>query len=295
MVQRTIIRKELFLFMLICCLIFMNFKPNNFSLTSGSDKSSLHSRVINFTLDCESWQRVDVLEHNKQGVVEKETVDLESETSEDRKNSFAKVYANNEWGTERKSGPGSLLENSWTVITVLNILVEKIKKDLGKERISFLDSSCGDMTWMPTLLGNRTDIAFTGYDIVQANINSHKKKFSTTSWNFEVHDSVVDPIPQFDLILTRHTMMHLKLKDGAAMLRNFYNSGSHFLLASNFPDVKANTELPEGRTYRYQMNNLHLHPFNLPPPLCQAAGDAEIPSCYIAAWQLDTLGYLLGE
>ena len=108
-------------------------------------------------------------------------------------------------------------------------------------------------------------------------------------------------------------MMHLKLNDGAAMLRNFYNSGSHFLLASNFPDVKvgkakhsvkvliqpqsaqANTELPEGRTYRYQMNNLHLHPFNLPPPLCQSAGDAEIPSCYIAAWQLDTLGYLLGE
>ena len=49
---------------------------------------------------------------------------------------------------------------------------------------------------------------------------------------------MVDPITQFDLILTRHTMMHLKLKDGAAMLRNFYNSGSHFLLASNFPDVK---------------------------------------------------------
>ena len=91
--------------------------------------------MSNFTLDCESWQRVDVLDHNKQGVVAKEIVDLESETSEDRKNSFAKVYANNEWGTERKSGPGSLLENSWTVITVLNILVEKIKKDLGKERI----------------------------------------------------------------------------------------------------------------------------------------------------------------
>ena len=55
----------------------------------------------------------------------------------------------------------------------------------------------------------------------------------------KVHDSVVDTIPQFDLILTRHTMMHLKLKDGVAMLMNFYNSGSHFLLATNFPEIKA--------------------------------------------------------
>ena len=54
----------------------------------------------------------------------------------------------------------------------------------------------------------------------------------------KVHDSVVDSIPQFDLILTRHTMMHLKLKDGAAMLKNFYNSGSHFLLATNFAEIK---------------------------------------------------------
>ena len=69
-----------------------------------------------------------------------------------------------------------------------------------------------------------------------------------TQYSFEeiapkVHDSVVDTIPQFDLILTRHTMMHLKLKDGAAMLRNFYNSGTHFLLATNFPEIKVGTFL----------------------------------------------------
>ena len=110
------------------------------------------------------------------------------------------------------------------------------------------------MMWMPTFLSNRTDIEFTGYDIVEANIENHKKKFTNTDWKFEVllccsffaniniflkvHDSVVDTIPQFDLILTRHTMMHLKLKDGVAMLINFYNSGSHFLLATNFPEIK---------------------------------------------------------
>ena len=109
------------------------------------------------------------------------------------------------------------------------------------------------MTWMPTFLGNRTDIEFTGYDIVEANIENHKKKFAHTDWTFEVclgflnfskicvsqvHDSGVDILPRFDLILSRHTMMHLKLKDGVSMLRNFFNSGSHFLLATNFPVVK---------------------------------------------------------
>ena len=42
------------------------------------------------------------------------------------------------------------------------------------------------MTWMPTFLWNRTDVEFTGYDIVQANIDSHRKKFEKTNWKFEV-------------------------------------------------------------------------------------------------------------
>jgi len=256
------------------------------------DMKQLESRFSDETVDCMSWEPVVVLEHNKQALVEAEIAPtgLQGEDSEDRKKSFAKVYANNEWGNELKSGPGSLLENSWIAIKTLNIVVEKIKNVLGKEKIRFLDSSCGDMTWMPTFLSNRTDIEFTGYDIVEANIENHKKKFKNTDWKFEVHDSVVDTIPQFDLILTRHTMMHLKLKDGAAMLRNFYNSGTHFLLATNFPEIKGNNDLPTDRLYRYQMNNLHLPPYNLPPPVCQAKGDAEVPTCYIAFWELDRMG-----
>ena len=42
------------------------------------------------------------------------------------------------------------------------------------------------MTWMPSFLENRTDMVFTGYDIVEANVENHKKRFAKTSWNFEV-------------------------------------------------------------------------------------------------------------
>ena len=59
------------------------------------------SLTTHSTVDCVSWQPVEVLEHNKQGpgerveggVGEKQ---LDSETSEHRRESFAKVYHNNE-------------------------------------------------------------------------------------------------------------------------------------------------------------------------------------------------------
>ena len=100
----------------------------------------LHSRFnIDATLDCMSWKPVVVLEHNKQALVKAEmaVTGLQREDSEERKKSFAKVYANNEWGNELKSGPGSLLQNSRIAIKTLNIVVEKIKNVLGKEKIRF--------------------------------------------------------------------------------------------------------------------------------------------------------------
>ena len=66
------------------------------------------------------------------------------------------------------------------------------------------------MAWMPTFLENRcnnkspknipisnkdpppkvqlcrTDVIFTGYDIVPGNVEGHKKKFEGKPWNFEV-------------------------------------------------------------------------------------------------------------
>ena len=51
-----------------------------------------------------------------------------------------------------------------------------------------------------------------------------------------MHDIVTDSIPRpYDLILSRHTMQHLKTKDVKNILQNFVNSGSKYLLATNYP------------------------------------------------------------
>eukprot|EP00092_Neocalanus_flemingeri_P094797 GFUD01120570.1.p1 GENE.GFUD01120570.1~~GFUD01120570.1.p1 ORF type:complete len:155 (+),score=54.70 GFUD01120570.1:28-465(+) len=145
------------------------------------------------------------------------------------------------------------------------------------------------MTWMPTFLGNRTDVDYTGYDIVPASIENHKEKFAPKSWNFEVHDVVADTISKFDLIMSRHTMMHLKSQDVVKVLKNFYDSGSNYLLATNFPEIETNEELSEDAQWRYRQINLHLPPFSLPPPVCQAK-DADNDADYITFWELGMLG-----
>jgi len=247
------------------------------------------------TVDCITWEPVEILPHNTEGTARgREASRLEesyeSESSEHRKESFVNVFDKNMWfGGDSKSGPGSWLKNSRRIINILDIVIKRIKKQTGKRKISLLDSSCGDMTWMPTFLENRTDVDFTGYDIVPANIENHKKTFSSTSWKFEVHDIVADPIPKFDIILSRHTMIHLKNKDVFQLLNNVYDSGSAYLLATNFPDVEVNTELSEDSVGRYRPMNLHLPPFNLPPPVCQANNDGEVDYINIAFWNLDMI------
>ena len=95
------------------------------------------------------------------------------------------------------------------------------------------------MTWMPEFLTNRSDIIFTGYDIVQANIDNHRQKFAEHDWTFEAHDIVSDTIEEsYDLILSRHTTQHLKTQDVIKVFRNFINSKSRFLLTTSYPAAK---------------------------------------------------------
>ena len=55
------------------------------------------------------------------------------------------------------------------------------------------------MNWMKHFLENRTDIEFTGYDIVPANIENHKRYFSGRNWNFEVIFNNLDEYSKYYL------------------------------------------------------------------------------------------------
>ena len=115
------------------------------------------------------------------------------EDDQARKNSFEKIYETKYWlgvggSQESESGRGSTIEATRQIVTVLDSVIDHVKKFLGQEKISFLDSSCGDMNWMPEFLNNRTDVEFHGYDITQYNIKKHKAKFGDKPWTFKVRN-----------------------------------------------------------------------------------------------------------
>ena len=93
-----------------------------------------------------------------------------------------KAYENN-----TVCGFGSEKEHTRDMIKILHSVDTKIKTILGKERIRFLDSSCGDMFWMPEFLLDRMgDVDFTGYDLSQGNIDNNRDKYGKHGWTFKV-------------------------------------------------------------------------------------------------------------
>lgn len=93
------------------------------------------------------------------------------ENDESRAASFAKIYKERTWGGGEivsgthfgGSGPGSLMSST---IQVRKTVMERVKSELGKERITLLDLPCGDLVWMKNYLQQRHDIEYTGTDIV---------------------------------------------------------------------------------------------------------------------------------
>ena len=60
----------------------------------------------------------------------------------------------------------------------LGTITDKIESNLHKNTIKFLDSPSGDMTWMPLFLRSRTDVIYSGYDLIPQNIEMSKSNFS---------------------------------------------------------------------------------------------------------------------
>lgn len=253
---------------------------------------NLKANNTNLTLNCLNWSKVKTPIHpyklpKSVGKVKFDNKSPESESSVHRKHSFVKIYAKNAWGKKTKSGPGSLLSSTVRIRKILDLVVEKLKIHLKKATISLLDSSCGDMTWMPKFLKGRKDVKFTGFDIVPKIIGNHRNNFKDQNWKFEVHDIVSDSLnTSYDLILSRQTTQHLKTADVLKVVQNFITSGSKYLLTSNYPDIKSNSDLSEDSQYRHRPLNLFFKPFYLPPPICMAK---DVKTDSITLWDLRTV------
>lgn len=126
---------------------------------------------------------------------------------------------------------------------------------------SMLDIPCGDFLWMSHIdLGS---VVYTGADVIESLIVSHKNQHASAQRRFTVLDIVKDDLPEVDLIFCRDCLVHFSHRLARKALNNIKRSGSRYLLTTTFLERTVNQGIITGY---WQPLNLCAPPFNLPPP-----------------------------
>lgn len=237
--------------------------------------------VDGWVLDCITWDRKRQTEKHENIILQDYRINQTfsvGESSDQRRLFFHRIFAARDWPADdpsynglKASGPGSMLHNAQNIIAVLHSVISHVKSHLGKSSVSIFDAACGDMQWMRYVLGARSDIDYTGADIVPDIIAHHRKKFKRLqNAKFVEHDVVSKPLHRsYDIILVRDILQHLWIADAMMALKRLSESGSKFLLATTFPDAVVNVEVDKlalgGRKSSYNLERL---PFSLQSPIC---------------------------
>ena len=220
------------------------------------------------------------------------------EDEKERQSSFVNIFQRRVWGGSESdavelsaSGPGSTLKRTDVVRQTLECVINDVKYALKKKVLRVLDIPCGDLRWMSVFLRNRTDIEYTGMDIVPDIIEHHKKTYSNQPWTFRVHDIVAEPLPtSYDLIFSREMTQHLTIADTLRVIQHFSESGSHFSMMTTYPSSSNNErELnlrKHGLNGRYHRQDLERPPYRLTPPVCVRDEKHKGAVEYNALWRL---------
>ena len=189
-------------------------------------------------------------------------------------------------------GPGSALSYAQEMTAALHVIIGELKRYLGTERIRLLDVPCGDLQWMSRFLETRSDVDYTGVDIVSNVIEHHRLTFADRGWKFLNLDIVSQSInvADYDLIMTRMMMQHLTHTDVIRILHKFSNVTTLqrpvFLLATTFPNTAFNRKLNVHDLNRYELLNLEIEPFRLETPLCLFRDGPPSSVHFMGLWRL---------
>ena len=191
-------------------------------------------------------------------------------------------------------GSGSTLDYAQEMTAALHVVIGQLKRYLGVERVRLLDVPCGDLQWMSRFLLSRSDVDYTGVDIVADVISRHRATFrDRPTWKFVNVDVVSQPISvaDYDLIMTRMMMQHLAHGDVIRILHHFSNISNprrpvKFLLATTFSNTEVNAQLPINSSGRFELFNLEISPFRLQPPLCLFRDGPPSSVHFMGLWRL---------
>lgn len=200
-----------------------------------------------------------------------------------QKEIFTKIYKENIWhGKESKSGRGSDSDQT-------NRLIIKLIDTIKELNItSLIDCPCGDMNWMKHVL-SKTNIAYYGYDIVEELIQENTNKFSLSFKTCNAIDELITE--KADAIFCRDMLNHLTISDIWKVLNNFLQTGSKYIILTNFVKDRQNIDL-KINTMGWRALNFYKYPFHFPAPIktfAEGCPEKGFEDKSITIWKLSDL------
>ena len=183
----------------------------------------------------------------------------------DKKNladSFDIIYEKKMWTENNKytlSGPGSEIRYATNCI---NFLINFIKE---KNIRKIIDGSCGDCFWIMEVLKEFPDIEYIGYDISNKIISINKEKYKKYSF-YQNNMLDCEKIPDCDLFIFRHTMMHLSMDDNIKFINMLKNNSDCFVLLTHHEVKENKSGEPHDSnmlSLKWIRKNLHIKPFEI--------------------------------
>jgi hypothetical protein len=113
-----------------------------------------------------------------------------------------------------------------------------------------------------------TNVVYRGYDINDLAIERNKQYHP--EWNFFEIDLVNEILPKADLIICRDCLFHLSNDFVLRAIKNFRDSGSTYLLATEHRWLKVNVDLNKEELEReagFRQINIEIAPYNMGLPI----------------------------
>ena len=170
---------------------------------------------------------------------------------------FTWIYRNNYWQSdESASGTGS------TLAYTANLRAELPKLFVKFSIRRILDAPCGDFHWM-RIFTRDVDVEYIGADIVKPLIQDLNVRYGDQKRTFIHLDLVAGKHPKADLMICRDCLFHLSYADTRAVLKNFVESGTPYLLTTTHRN-DGSFKNHDIQTGFYRRIDLTASPYNLP-------------------------------
>jgi len=198
---------------------------------------------------------------------------------DDERKAFVDIFRRGTWNPQVRSGHGARISETHHVRQIIPQVIQTYNIR------SFLDIPCGDCTFM-SLLFDRIP-GYVGADVVPDIIQQNRRKFPHIP--FQVMSAMTDRLPAVDLIFCRDLLVHFNTRQILAILVNFKQSRSRYLLTTTFRQPHTELDIRAAGPRRWHPINLEELLKSSPPPIQMFSEHHRDYPKYLGLWDLSNM------